>query len=188
VDKKKRTTNANKLLEILRGLEVKPSQQTTPDYSPKQKGELKPNQTISLEEKNKIIRKERLFRQIQKEFWDLKGQEKVLFNQKERKTKLQIEALQEELKKLAASTKNLTKEVEVAAIQVPVEPGVYHLNFFEKLKQLLVSLKKKIDESATWLAALNQRTEKRNYYWAQVRKSGTKFMLSQERYMSTQLG
>ena len=189
MDKKQKTTNSNKFLEILRGLEAKPSQQaSSSDYSQKQSGELKPNQTLTFEETKKAIQKERFFRKAQGEFWDLRRQENLLFTRNERETRLQVEAIQEELKKLALSTKNLTKEVEIAAKQVPVEPGVYHLNFFEKLRQSLVFLRKKVEESATWLAAFNQRAKKRNYYWGQVKKSGTKFMLSQERYMSTQFG
>lgn len=189
MDKKKKVTNSNKLLEILRGLEAKPSQQTArKDYSQKQSGELKPNQTLTLKETNSAIQKDRFFRKIQGEFWDLRHQEKLLFTRNERETRLQIEAIQEELKKLALSTKNLTKEVEIAVKQAPVEPGVYHLTFFENLRQLLVFFRKKVKESATWLAASNQRGKKRNFYWAQVKKSGTKFMLSQERYMATQSG
>jgi len=187
VDKNKKTTNSNKLLEILRGLEAKPSRQASNlDYSRKKSGELKPNQTLTLKETNSAIQKDRLFRRAQGEFWDLRRQEKILFTKNEREIRLQVEAIQEELKKLALSTKNLTKEVEIAAKQMPVEPGVYHLSFFEKLRQSLVFFRKKVEESATWLAAFNQRAKKRNFYWAQVKKSGTKFMLSQERYMSTQ--
>lgn len=180
MDKNKKVTNSNKLLEILRDLETKPSQQQT--------GELRPNQTLTLKEAKEAIQKERLFRRVQGEFWDWRHQEKLLFTRNDQETKLQVEAIQEELKKLALSTKNLTKEVEIAAKQVPVEPGIYHLSFFEKLRQSLVFLRKKVEESATWLAAFNQKDKKRNYYWGQVKKSGTKFMLSQERYMSTQFG
>jgi uncharacterized phage-associated protein len=92
------------------------------------------------------------------------------------------------LKNLAVATKDLVQEVEKATKIEPVDPGLYHLNFFEKLKQTIITLRKKIEDSANWLALFNQRSKKKNYYWSQVRKSGTKFMLSQERYMATQAG
>jgi len=76
----------------------------------------------------------------------------------------------------------------VASKLEPVEPGVYHLNFFERPKQAIIIFRKKIEDSASWLALFNQRAKKRGYYWTQFKKSGTKFLLSQERYMATQAG
>ncbi len=151
----------------------------------KKSGTLKPNETINFEENQK---KEQLRQQLNREFFRIRQEERLVFKQEEQKTRLQIKAIQEELKKLAETTKDLVKEVEVAAKLEPVEPGVYHLNFFEKLKQIIITLRKKIEDSASWLSLFNQRAKKRSYYWTQVRKSGTKFMLSQERYMATQAG
>lgn len=154
----------------------------------KKSGELKPNQTLDLKEIAQAVPQEKPTFDFQREFLSIRRQEKLVWTRAEQETKLQIAAVLEELKKLASSTKLLAKEVEVAAKQVPVEPGVYHLNFFEKLRKTIILLRKKIDESATWLSAVNHRAKRRNYYWAQVKKSGTKFLLSQERYMATQAG
>ncbi len=151
----------------------------------KRSGDLRPNEPLKLEERQE---KEQLRRQLNREFFRVKQEERLVFKQEEQKTRLQIQAIQEELKKLAESTKDLVKEVEVAAKVEPVDPGVYHLNFFEKLKQTIITLRKKIEDSASWLSLFNQRNRKQGFYWAQVRKSGTKFMLSQERYMATQAG
>jgi hypothetical protein len=163
--KKRKSATTNNILEILRdlgGSQVRPSPE---EISP-----------------------EEISRRYQEQFWRVRRQEQLVFSRKEQETQLQIKSILEELKKLVDSTQNLTKEVEIAAKQVPVEPGVYHLSFFEKLRQAIVLFKKRIEESATWLAAFNQKAKRRNYYWAQVRKSGTKFMLSGERYMSTSAG
>lgn len=118
----------------------------------------------------------------------VRRQEKLVFSAKEQETKAKVTALQEEVKKLASATKNLTKEVEIAAAETPVQPGVYHESFFEKLISFVKSLTKKIEDASVWLAAWNSRAKKRPFYWAQVKKSGTKFMLSGERYMATQAG
>lgn len=125
---------------------------------------------------------------FQREFAQIRQQERLLFKQSEQDTQLRVRGILAELKKLAVSTATLAEEIEVAVQQAPVDPGIYHLSFFEKLRQTIILFKKKIENSATWLAAFNQRAKKHNYYWAQVRKSETKFMLSQERYMSTQAG
>lgn len=151
----------------------------------KKTGTLKPDEAISLEE---IREREQFRQQLNREFFRIRQEERLVFKQEEQKTRLQIKAIQEELKKLAESTKDLVKEVEVAAKLEPVDPGVYHLNFFERLKQAIILFRKKIEESASWLSLFNQRAKRRSYYWAQVHKSGTKFMLSAERYMATSAG
>lgn len=151
----------------------------------KRSGDLRPNESLSLEERQE---REQFRRRLNREFYRFRQEERLVFKQGEQKTRLQIQAIQEELKKLAESTKDLVKEVEIAAKTEPIDPGVYHLNFFEKLRQTIITLRKKIEDSASWLSLFNQRTKKKGYYWAQVRKSGTKFMLSQERYMATQAG
>jgi hypothetical protein len=148
------------------------------------KGELKPNQPLNLEKE--LPEKE--LPAFKPDFLNLQRQEKLVWSQKEQEIELQIAAILEELKKLVQATKGLSQKVEIASVQAPVEPGVYHLNFFEKLRAVLILLREKIEESATWLNTFNQKAKKRNFYWAQVRKSGMKFMLSQERYMATQAG
>lgn len=125
---------------------------------------------------------------FQKELGQIQQQERLLFKQSEQNTQLQIRGILEELQKLVASTTTLAEEVEVAVQQAPVDPGIYHLSFFEKLRQTIILFKRQIEDSSTWLAAFNQKAKRHNYYWGQVRKSETKFMLSQERYMSTQAG
>lgn len=117
-----------------------------------------------------------------------RSREKLVFSQKEEAVKIQIKALREEIKKLIVATQEVAQETEKVALEEVVMPGTYHLNFFEKIRNLLVLARKRIEESRTWLTLWKSRAKRRNYYWAQVRKSGTKFMLSQERYMSTQMG
>lgn len=153
-------------------------------------GEIAPGESIdlrSVEEKAAELEKqyfERFYRQAE----HLRREEKGVSDVKEQQLQLQVKTLQEELNQMAKATKDLEKEVEIAAFQAPVKPGAYHLSFFEKLSHFIRAFRTKIDSSAAWLAAFNQRSKKRNYYWAQVRKSGTKFMLSGERYMATQAG
>lgn len=111
-----------------------------------------------------------------------------IFNRQEEETKKQIEVLQDELKKLAQEIGKMESSVNRAIKEEVVEPGTYHVNFFVKLREFLVQLRKKVTESQDWLAASYQRKQKKNVFWGGVKKSGTKFMLSQERYMSTQAG
>lgn len=115
-------------------------------------------------------------------------QERLLFLRQEEDTKKQIQAIQQEIHALAKSTSDLAKEVQVATFQAPANPGIYHKNFFEALRSFIKSLRQKIEQSRHWLATSNARASKRSHYWGQVSRSGTKFMLSQERYMVTSTG
>ena len=153
-------------------------------------GEIKPGGSIDLTSlaKNSV--------ELEKQYWErfyhqaerIRYEEKAVYNSKEQHLTGQIRALQEELERISKATENLEQEVEIAAFQAPVEPGIYHLSFFEKLRQFIKVFRTRIEDSAAWLAAFNARSKKRNVYWAQVRKSGTMFMLSGERSMATQAG
>jgi len=150
-------------------------------------GELRPNQFLDIETEirrrnEESIQKERLH------FQHLRRQEQLVYSRKQEEIRLQIKAIQEELKKVIVEAAGLAKEIEVAAIQEVVDPGVYHLNFFDKLREMLVLLRKKIADSRTWMHTVNVRAKQRSFFWAQVGASGTKFMLSHERYMATQAG
>ena len=122
------------------------------------------------------------------EFTNIVQQERSIFKRAEQEVRLEIEAVRTEIVKLIKTVKGMSREVEIAAMQAPVEPGSYHLNFLEKLRETVIFLTKNIRESFNWLSVCNQRAKKRGHYWSQVHKSGTKFMLSQERYMATQAG
>jgi hypothetical protein len=78
----------------------------------------------------------------------------------------------------------------VAAMQAPVNPGIYHQNFFASLRTFISNMRLRIQESRNWLAASNARASKKgkSAYWTQAKQSGTKFTLSSERYMVTSTG
>ncbi len=161
--------------------------------NPKQKGmgffeNLQPNQLFNSEKHR--AQKERKVREEERRFFERKRiQEKTVWTAEQQKTNLQIKAIQEELSKLVNEIGSLGREVKTAATQAIVEPGVYHLNFLGKLREHIKLLRRKVQESRSWLATWNTYCKrKRNHYWLQVKKSGTKFMLSSERYMATQAG
>lgn len=106
----------------------------------------------------------------------------------EQQTRQQIASLQTEIKLLAQSAKDLGKEVQIAASQAVVNPGVYHKHFFSHLGSLIKTLRQQVQDSRHWLATTNARASKRGGYWAGVKKGGTAFMLSSERYMVTSTG
>jgi len=170
--------------DVVRGI----PQEAANQIREKKSGELKAGEELDFKKLTTEEKAEAFPTSFTQDFLDIRRQERIIWKQEEEKVRLQIAAILEELKKLAAATKNLAQEAKVATEQIPISPGEYHLSFFEKLRQTLILIRKRIENSATWLAAFNQRVKRRNFYWAQVRKAGTKFMLSQERYMATQVG
>lgn len=103
------------------------------------------------------------------------------FLNKQKEVEKQIESLRDAILKIAKSTQNFSSEVEKAAFEAPVNPGKYHIGFFETLKSTLEIIKKRLDDSASWMQEFNKRKDRVPFFWAQFKKSGTKYMLSSER-------
>lgn len=114
--------------------------------------------------------------------------ETKIFDRKEEEVKAKISAIKEQLKLLIKELAGMDKELEKAIEEEIVNPGTYHLNFFEKLRKFLIDLRKRVADSANWLEISSQRKAAQQGYWGNVKKSGTKYMLSQERTLATQAG
>lgn len=117
----------------------------------------------------------------------IKAEEKEGNEKKSNELRLQLHAIQEEVIKLAESTQTLAKEVKMATMQTPVEPGIYHIVYFEKLLEFIKSFRKKVNNASVWLHSSNKRAEKKNY-WAKYKKHGSKFLLSSEHYLTRSAG
>lgn len=79
------------------------------------------------------------------------------------------------------------REVERTAFENVPNPGVYHLNFFEKLKNMLKVFHQNMKDSNNWLDMVFSRKNKKRY-WSRAKKGGAGYMLSGERRIATQAG
>jgi hypothetical protein len=153
-------------------------------------GTLKPNESVNLDQMNQA--QERGYREAESEFSSrlhlMRQEEHSRLLQAETASKQQIQSILVEIRELAKSMGDFSQEVQIAAAQIPVKPGLYHKNFYAHLKSVIAALRQKVDSSRNWLAAANGRAGKRGYYWSQVTTSGSKYMLSSERYMVTSTG
>lgn len=119
----------------------------------------------------------------------MRQKEEVVFSARQVEIEKEITSLQEELKKLAVEMGAVAREVQIAAVQETVDPGTYHVSFFEHLRRVIKIIRQKLSDSASWLnAATNRAEQKKKGYWGKVKSQGTKFMLSDERKMATQTG
>ncbi len=117
----------------------------------------------------------------------LTQEEKVVSEKRTNELKVQLQTLMQEVQYLAKTTQSLGEEVEVAAMQAPAQPGIYHLIFFEKIIEFIRNFRKNIDSASVWLGASNKRAEKKNF-WAMYKKKGSSFLLSGESYSQRSAG
>jgi hypothetical protein len=173
---------ANRSADFLEAFKASAANSRVVDALP---SELRPGNDFSVSEafraeEAKKQEKEQRFREIMmaKQHED---EDRQRFLNKQKEVEKQIESLRDAILKIAKSTQNFSSEVEKAAFQAPVNPGKYHLGFFEALKSSLELIKKRLDDSASWMQEFNKRKDRVPFFWAQFKKSGTKYMLSSER-------
>lgn len=159
-----------------------------PIAQPKRSGEMAPGESLNMnevisgkEEENKKLRSQITLER------NLSTDEKMVSERKMQELRVQLQAITIEIGKVAASTSNLAIQTEVAMIEAPAKPGVYHVIFFERVLEFLQSFRKKIDDATVWLTASNKRAEKKNY-WAMYKKKGSSFLLSPDHYLQRSAG
>lgn len=160
-----------------------------PSSEKKYSGEIEAGEAIELtevfsgrhEELIRIRKQEVLERRLLEE-------ERIRTEKQKNELKLQLKVVQEEILVLAQKTENLAQETQTAAMQVTVEPGIYHVLFFEKLLEFIKSFSRKIEEAQIWLHAVNRRAAKKNAWGARYQKHGSKYLLSGEHYLQRSAG
>jgi hypothetical protein len=151
-------------------------------------GEITPGETVEMGDifsgKSQEVKKVKSQMALER---NLNREEKIMNEKKTNELRLQLHALMQEVFSLAQTTQGLGEEVEVASMQVPVNPGIYHVAFFEKLLSFLKSFRNKIENASLWLNASNRRAEKKNF-WSTYKKQGSKFLLSPDHYLQRSAG
>ncbi len=100
-----------------------------------------------------------------------------------------IRQIMNELGKLVKSSAILQSEfAEVAVENKPVNPGRYHLTFFEWMLTVIRTARQKVEDSGAWLSTVKGKNSKKSGYWVMFKKHGTSFGLSNERSVATQTG
>lgn len=107
--------------------------------------------------------------------------------QQEAQVAHKIEEIRIELKQLIAEIKSVDKEIQQAIESPMVDPNEYHVNFLDRLKNVLKVMLTEIRQSRNWLTTQKSK-KKRMGYWSQYKKKGTTFGLSHERTVATQVG
>lgn len=88
-----------------------------------------------------------------------------VFIQEELKTKKALERIRQELVLLVEDIKQFRKELAIATQQRVVSPGVqgsYHYNFFNQLRDFIVTIRQQVKSARTWLHTTNGKRQKTN--------------------------
>lgn len=115
--------------------------------------------------------------------------EKKIQAESTHETKVKMQEIIIEIKKLTSSSKELAAEFkDVQKMeQIPANAGKYHANFVEWILSMVRGARERVDNAITWTSAMkNKRAQKQ--YWNLFKKHGTSFGLSGERTMATQTG
>lgn len=119
----------------------------------------------------------------------LRDEESSLIERKSQELRLQLNAIMQEIKAVAASTPQLVEEVQVAMEQAPANPGIYHIFFFEKLLEFISNFKKNIEGANSWLHSANSRAQKKSFWGVyKSKQGGAKRLLSSEDYSQRSAG
>lgn len=158
-------------------------------YAPKNySGEITPGEAIEMKDVFSGRHEEELkVRQQLDHERRLHQEEQMLVEKKTQELRVTLQALMEEIKTLVENTSELAQDVEVATMQATIEPGVYHVIFFEKLLEFIKSFRRKIEDASIWLQTSNKRAAKMNY-WSKYKKHGGKFLLSADHYLQRSAG
>ncbi|KKQ92348.1 MAG: hypothetical protein UU16_C0003G0024 [Candidatus Woesebacteria bacterium GW2011_GWA2_40_7] len=154
----------------------------------KRSGEIEAGESLQMSEvlNGKEEENKRLRAQISLER-QMSSDEMRLSQEKSNQLRVQLQALTQEVVKVAQSAGNLAEATNVAVIQAPSNPGIYHILFFQNVLEFLQSFRKKIDLAATWLQSSNKRAQKKNY-WNMYKKKGSSFLLSPDHYLQRSAG
>ncbi len=90
-----------------------------------------------------------------------------IYNAREARVKKELDQVRKELKLLAAEFSKFYKEIDITLetnIAHPGQTGVYHKNFFQKLKAFIILLRQKVRSARTWArqAAAKKKKKKRS--------------------------
>jgi hypothetical protein len=156
----------------------------------KHSGEILPGESVDFKDVYSGQREENLKLKKQITFErQLSQEENRLVENKSNQLRVQLQALMQEVAALAKTTSGLSQQVEIATIQAPANPGIYHVIFFEKLLEFIISFRKKVESSEVWLASSNKRAGKKNFWSTYKGKGGGgSFLLSPDSYLQRSAG
>lgn len=152
------------------------SNEVLKEFSDPFRGVLFPGQSIELNKKettNIKWNREFLTKSVTQE-------QAVFVNNHSQEVEKAINDLRIEIKKLIETTENLEQDVIQSTEQNIVDFSEYQLNFFQRIKMIIINFRKNISEASNWLESFNHKKGKKNAFWNKAKTGGQKYMESSE--------
>ncbi len=111
-----------------------------------------------------------------------------VYSSKDKQIQKQIEDIRLQLKDLAKQIVKYDQNITAAIQTQVVNPGSYHLSFFEHLRNTIELLRKNVAEANSWLATFNRRGQQKGAFWKNASKGGTAYMMANEHAISRSVG
>ncbi len=110
----------------------------------------------------------------------VKEEQSIFVNSHSQEVEKAINNLRLEIKKLVEVTQDLNHEIVQTVQQNVVDFSEYQLNFFQRLKMIIVNFRKNISEAGVWMESFNHKKSKCNAYRNKAKSGGTKYTDSGE--------
>lgn len=135
--------------------------------------------------RQKEIERQRVaqFHQARQKEWE------QVYSAKDKQIAQKIEEIRQELKALAKQIVKYDQNITQAIAAQVVTPGTYHLTFFEHIREVIALIRKNVSEANSWLSVFKKRgAQKEGAFWANTKKGGTAYMLSEEHAIARSAG
>jgi hypothetical protein len=155
------------------------SQKAPPQFS--LRGILGLGQTVEINKNNQTVEK-----QNKELFFGLNHlvqEQNILFDQHQKELTKELQALRDEISKLASSTNSLEKNVTNIALTNIPEVNEYQVNFLSRIRIFITTVRKNISSADIWLEAFAAKKKKKNLFWNNVKnkkKGGEQYLFSNE--------
>lgn len=150
---------------------------------PAQKGgDLKAGQELNLQDAAKKI--EKVSEAPMSYFKEIREAGKSGLAQESQEIRQQVQSIMYELQRLAVATKAVEKQVASAVGTGVVNPGKYHVNFFEWMFTVIKDARKRVENAGAWLGTVKK---KKGFSIAGMKKNMSQLM-SGERSTANQTG
>jgi len=111
------------------------------------------------------------------------SQEQAIFvSQHSKEVEKAINELRLEIKNLIKTTENLNQEIIQSVEQNVADFSEYQLNFFKRIKMIVINFRQNITQASVWLENFNHKKNKRNAFWnrAKSKNGGEQYLMSSE--------
>lgn len=136
--------------------------------------------------RQKEIEKQRVaqFHQARLKEWD------QVYSAKDKQIEKKIEEIRNELQALAKQVVKYDQNITQAVQSQVVNPGTYHLTFFEHIREVIALIRKNVAEANSWLSVFKKRSasKKGGAFWGNTKKGGSAYMLSNEHSIARSAG